>query len=70
MAQPFAQIPMHGPQGRGQPRRPRKHPSGWEHSIKRICITKAVYSKWLVVKEENSFVNDDAVAHYLLSLYE
>ena len=34
------------------------------------CITTATYSKWLVVKEEGSFVNDDAVAQHLLSVHE
>ena len=55
---------------RALPGRPRKHPLGWEHSVKRICINKATYSKWQGVKKDKNLKNDDAVAMYLLSLYE
>ena len=69
MVQPLAPLCTHGERGTGQTGRCRKHPGGWEQSIKRICISKATYSKWLVTKEEKSFINDDTVALYLLSLY-
>ena len=65
--QPFLQLCERGQRGRSSRiGRPRKYPGVWEHTIKRICITTATYSKWLVVKEEG--VNDDAVAQHLLSV--
>ena len=55
---------------RAMPGRPRKHPQGWEQTVRHICISKTSYSKWQEVKQELNLLNDDSVAHYLLSLHD
>ena len=56
---------------RAMPGWPRKHPQGWEQTVRRrICISKTSYSKWQEVKRELNLLNNDSVAHYLLSLHD
>ena len=55
---------------RSIPGRPRKHPSGWEQTIRRICISKMAYLQWQEVKSERSLSNDDSVARFLLTFYK
>ena len=50
--------------------RPRKHPSGWEQTVRRICISNTAYLQWQEVKSERSLLNDDSVARFLLTFYK
>lgn len=50
--------------------RPRKHQSGWEETIRRVCISKMAYTLWQELKSEKSLLNDDSVARFLLSFYK
>jgi len=40
----------------------RKHPRGWEVTIKRLCISKDTYSKWADINKGGKMENYDAVA--------
>ena len=50
--------------------RPRKYSYGWDSGNRRIYVSNVTFVKWRMLREERSLSSDDAVAHYLLTLYD
>lgn len=49
--------------------RPQKYSYSWDSGNTHIYVSNEIFVKWRMLREERSLSSDDAVAHYLLTLY-